>query len=124
MRSWLYLANYFTNSGKTLAFGLPAMSHLMQQERRETSRTGAKTSQPSILVVAPTRELAIQSNDTMEKLATPLGMSSVCIYGGVSKAAQIQQLRKSRACVLVGTPGRILDLADEGTCDLSRYVPA
>lgn len=88
-----------------------------------TSFKGKGKTQPhvSVLVIAPTRELAIQTHVTMEKLANALGFGSICLYGGVSKYDQIQQLSSSPSIrVVVGTPGRVLDLAREGNLDLSH----
>lgn len=78
-----------------------------------------------MLVVAPTRELAIQTHETLEKLGAPLGVASVAVYGGVDKAPQIKMLKNLNkggltTRIVVGTPGRILDLCNEGVCDLSR----
>ncbi|PWN93053.1 DEAD-domain-containing protein [Acaromyces ingoldii] len=115
-----------TGSGKTIAFGLPALQHVLGQDpSSSTSSKGKKgRGQPphvSVLVVAPTRELAIQTHDTIEKLAKALGFGSICLYGGVSKHDQSNALYASPAVrVVVGTPGRVLDLAREGTLDLSN----
>ena len=78
-----------------------------------------------MLVVAPTREPAIQTHETLEKLGAPLGIASVAIYGGVDKGPQIKMLKNMNGGglttrIVVGTPGRILDLMQEGACDLSE----
>ena len=87
----------------------------------------------SVLVLAPTRELAIQTHETLEKLGAPFGIASVAVYGGVDKGPQIKALKNMNkekgsagmvTRIVVGTPGRILDLANEGACDLSRCVCA
>ncbi len=80
-----------------------------------------------MLVMAPTRELAIQTHETLEQLGEPFGIASVAVYGGVDKGPQIKALKnmnqgKKVTRIVVGTPGRILDLANEGACDLSRCV--
>lgn len=103
-------------SGKTLAFGIPALSRLIA--------AGTPVSPGvSILVVAPTRELAIQTHDTLLELGRPFGIGSVAVFGGVPKEGQVKLLRKKVGGVVtkivVGTPGRILDLMQEGVCDLS-----
>lgn len=86
--------------------------------------------------MAPTRELALQTHETLEALGAPFGMVSVAVFGGVPKYAQIEALRnlsrekgtkKGKAKttrIIVGTPGRILDLINDGACDLSnvRYL--
>lgn len=108
-----------TGSGKTMAFGLPAMQHILAQDSQRQTKSSAPV---SVLVVAPTRELAIQTQTTMEKLALSIDCSSICLYGGVSKQDQIKQLRSMKRPVraVVGTPGRLLDLAREGSLDLSQ----
>ena len=106
------------NSGKTLAFGLPALARLVKAGPPPKKAKGTAV---SVLVVAPTRELALQTHETLEKLGTPLGIASVAVFGGVDKAPQVKAL-KGRAQIVVGTPGRILDLASDGVCDLSRCV--
>lgn len=114
------------SSGKTIAFGLPALQHVLDHpppasSNKQWKGKGKTTPHVSVLVIAPTRELAIQTHVTMEKLANALGFGSICLYGGVSKHDQIQQLSSSPAIrVVVGTPGRVLDLAREGTLDLSH----
>ncbi|TFK76632.1 DEAD-domain-containing protein [Pluteus cervinus] len=116
-----------TGSGKTLAFGIPALARLVSGQSSQTSGV-------SILVVAPTRELAIQTHETLSDLGKPFGIASVAIFGGVPKDGQIQMLQRAGVSqngrgkkskgeavtrIVVGTPGRILDLMQEGVCDLS-----
>ncbi|KAJ7151662.1 DEAD-domain-containing protein [Mycena filopes] len=116
-----------TGSGKTLAFGIPALARLITAP---PPSNGSSTI--SVLVVAPTRELAIQTHDTLNALGAPLGIASVAVFGGVPKEPQVRMLRnlnKSKpgpearvtTRVVVGTPGRILDLVQEGVCDLSQW---
>ena len=108
-----------THSGKTLAFGLPALARLVASPLPKDKKSKGKgTTSVSVLVVAPTRELALQTHETLEKLGEPLGIASVAVFGGVDKGAQIKALKGAR--IVVGTPGRILDLVNEGACDLSR----
>ena len=81
----------------------------------------------STLVVAPTRELAIQTHDTLSALGEPFRIASVAVFGGVDKAPQIKSLKNANkdgktTRIMVGTPGRILDLVNDGACDLSRYA--
>lgn len=80
-------------------------------------------------MVAPTRELAIQTHDTLSALGKPFGIASVAVFGGVPKGPQIEMLKnatnmKGRMMtrIIVGTPGRILDLMEEGVCDLGGHV--
>ncbi len=122
----------FDFSGKTMAFGLPALARILSLSIPAPSK-GAST--VSILVVAPTRELAIQTHDTLSELGEPFGIASVAVFGGVDKRGQIDALRniangkgkngnKVITRIVVGTPGRLLDLVNDGVCDLSnvRYL--
>lgn len=117
-------------SGKTMAFGLPGLARLITHSIPEPAK-GEST--VSILVVAPTRELAIQTHDTLSELGAPFGIASVAVFGGVDKRPQIDALRSinrnkgknaTTTRIVVGTPGRILDLVNDGVCDLSnvRYL--
>ena len=72
-----------------------------------------------MLVLAPTRELALQTFEVCESGGRPLGLRSVCCYGGVPKNPQRQALRDG-VHILVATPGRLLDLIKEGVCYLTR----
>lgn len=98
-----------TGTGKTAAFGLPLLT-----------RIDPKSRYPQALVLAPTRELALQTSGALENLAgkgTPLRF--VTVYGGASYVPQLQAL-KDGAQVVVGTPGRLIDLIDRGALDLSH----
>ncbi|PWN44589.1 P-loop containing nucleoside triphosphate hydrolase protein [Ceraceosorus guamensis] len=118
-----------TGSGKTFAFGLPALHKLVVKgiapadsasKKDKKAKKGSAVANVSVLVVAPTRELAIQTHEHMAKLARAVGLGSVCLYGGVNKQEQIKLLSGSPPIrVVVGTPGRVLDLAREGNLDLS-----
>lgn len=99
-----------TGSGKTLAFGLPCVRYVK-------STLHGKYGGIKALILSPTRELASQIYDQLEKLGTGNGVKVVCLYGGVPKDAQRQQLQK--ATVIVATPGRLNDFIQEGAVDLS-----
>lgn len=101
-----------TGSGKTLAFGIPCI--------RSVSATNSKKSQipARAVIVSPTRELAVQIHTQIEQLATPAALKSVCVYGGVPKDPQ--RLALSTAHIVVATPGRLNDLIEEGSADLSQ----
>lgn len=90
-----------TGSGKTLAFSLPALSTILAGEQQKKIK---------MVVVAPTRELALQTHNV---LAETVG--SVCIYGGMSKDDQRKELKTIRPVIVVGTPGRIVDFLEDGT---------
>ncbi|MDP0074987.1 DEAD/DEAH box helicase [Glaesserella parasuis] len=97
-----------TGSGKTAAFSLPILAQIDPEQRH-----------PQMLVMAPTRELAIQVADACEQFSKNMkGIRTVTIYGGQRYDIQIRAL-KNGAQVVVGTPGRILDHIRRGTLDLS-----
>jgi ATP-dependent RNA helicase DeaD len=97
-----------TGTGKTAAFAIPILERL---------KHGRKGSPPQALVLVPTRELAVQVRDEFEKLAHGRRISSVPIYGGKPLKGQISKLQ-SGADVVIGTPGRIIDLIGRGALDL------
>jgi len=92
-----------TGSGKTLAFLLPMFRHILDQRPLE------KGEGPISVILAPTRELAIQIHLEARKFAKPLGLRPVCVYGGASVAEQIAELKRG-AEIITGTPGRMIDL--------------
>jgi ATP-dependent RNA helicase DBP3 len=106
-----------TGSGKTLAFGLPGLARSATQR---DAATGDGRRFPCMLVLAPTRELARQSDAVLKPVAESQGYRSICVYGGVPKVDQLRALRKG-VLFIIATPGRLLDLMSEGNCDLS-YV--
>ncbi|WP_386695705.1 DEAD/DEAH box helicase [Lonepinella sp. MS14435] len=98
-----------TGSGKTAAFSLPLLAQIDVEQKH-----------PQMLVMAPTRELAIQVADACEQFAkNAKGMRSATLYGGQRYDIQLRALRQG-AQVVVGTPGRILDHIKRGTLDLSE----
>jgi len=98
-----------TGTGKTAAFGLPMLNRLVEGER---GRVRA-------LVVAPTRELAEQINDSLNAMGRFTRLKSVTVYGGVNINTQIKRLKEG-AEIVVACPGRLLDHISQGTVDLSR----
>jgi ATP-dependent RNA helicase DeaD len=96
-----------TGSGKTAAFALPALERI---------KDGAKG--PRVLVLAPTRELAMQVTDAVRTFAKNLPIRVACIYGGASYTPQLRDLR-SGAQFIVATPGRLMDHMERGSIDLS-----
>jgi len=89
-----------TGTGKTLAFLLPALDHLL--------RDSAKIKNPRVVVLEPTRELAIQVAGETQKLAARTSLRSVSIYGGAGMKKQIDKLRRG-VDIIVATPGRLMD---------------
>lgn len=102
-----------TGSGKTLAFGIPLAERLL--ESREAGRPVAY-GKPIALVLAPTRELALQVHAEMGKVCGD-GLRGVAIYGGASMRQQEVELRK-RVDFVVATPGRLVDFLDRGVVGL------
>jgi superfamily II DNA/RNA helicase len=109
-----------TGTGKTFAFGLPLLNLLLREENSTTDHlTRTKTSQaPRALIVAPTRELAVQVHHDLEQLGKAVGLRATAVYGGADMNTQISNLRTGTD-VVVGTPGRLLDLANQGVLELS-----
>jgi superfamily II DNA/RNA helicase len=103
-----------TGSGKTLAFGLPILARLSAGVPAGATRAGRPA---RALVLVPTRELAGQVTGVLGPLAEAVGLRVAAVYGGVSIAAQVRQLRRGLD-VIVATPGRLLDLLDRGDCRL------
>jgi ATP-dependent RNA helicase DeaD len=98
-----------TGTGKTAAFALPLLSRL-----------DLSASKPQVLVLAPTRELAIQVAEAFQRYANKIkGFHVLPIYGGQSYYPQLQALKRG-VHVVVGTPGRVIDHLDRGTLDLSE----
>jgi len=101
------------SSGKTLAFGLPGLFHIKNLWQKTPEK------QPILLVLAPTRELAIQSSEVLSSAGKSSKIDVLCIYGGSDKQPQRAALRIG-VHVIVATPGRLLDLVNEGECNLSN----
>ena len=97
-----------TGSGKTLAFGIPALARLLTSPGSEAGNS------PRALVLAPTRELALQTYDALSALDA---VKCVAVFGGIDKAQQARTISKG-AQIVVGTPGRILDLVHDGALAL------
>jgi ATP-dependent RNA helicase DDX5/DBP2 len=104
-----------TGSGKTLAFLLPAVVHINAQPYLQ------RGDGPIVLVLAPTRELAVQ----IQKEATKFGQNSriknTCVYGGVPKGPQIRDLRDGVE-IVIATPGRLIDMLEERITNLRRVT--
>ena len=109
------LAGAQTGTGKTAAFTLP-MLHKLSMSRSATNRFGVFGIRA--LVLTPTRELAAQVEESVRTYGKHLQLQSAVIFGGVGMAAQIKALKKG-VDILVATPGRLLDLQQQGFLDLS-----
>uniref|UniRef100_A0A0D9WXV3 RNA helicase n=1 Tax=Leersia perrieri TaxID=77586 RepID=A0A0D9WXV3_9ORYZ len=108
-----------TGSGKTIAFGVPALMHVRKKLGEKLGEKDAKKRVPRVLVLSPTRELAQQIADVLCEAGAPCGTKSVCLYGGTSKGPQIAAL-KSGVDIVIGTPGRMKDLIEMGICRLNK----
>jgi ATP-dependent RNA helicase RhlE len=96
-----------TGTGKTAAFALPLLQRLTSTDRRAAPRN------VRALILTPTRELCVQILDSFRTYGRHLRLSRVAIYGGVSQGPQVQALSRG-VDVLVATPGRLLDLMNQG----------
>lgn len=100
-----------TGTGKTAAFALPVLSKLAEADQKYKS--------PQVLVLAPTRELALQVAEAFGSYAEHVPSASVVpVYGGSSYGPQLAGLRRG-AAIVVGTPGRVIDHLERGSLDLS-----
>ncbi|KAI5210005.1 DEAD-domain-containing protein [Aureobasidium subglaciale] len=105
-----------TGSGKTMGFGVPCVRYISSLSAKEQKK-GIKA-----CIVSPTRELAVQIQEQLVKLAEPAGLKAVCVYGGVNKDQQRATL--TGAHIVVATPGRLNDFVSEGSIDLSNVTYA
>jgi len=103
-----------TGTGKTAAYALPILQRLIIKNNNMTN----KRRKISVLVVAPTRELAIQIKDSFNIYGKYTGLRSTVVYGGVGQNSQVKQLKQG-VDILVATPGRLLDLMRQGHINLS-----
>lgn len=108
-----------TGTGKTAAFALPILQRIMEDDQDRGQARKGRSHKPWIraLVLAPTRELAAQIHENFEKYAGKTELRSLVVFGGVGKRPQIKALERG-VDVLVATPGRLLDLHQEGYIDL------
>ncbi len=96
-----------TGTGKTAAFVLPLLQHIATRARPDGSK------RPRALILAPTRELAAQIADSMSTYGRHIRFTQTTIYGGVGQHPQVQSLRRG-VDIIVATPGRLLDLINQG----------
>jgi len=96
-----------TGTGKTAAFALPILSHLAERRKRPERHTAR------VLVLVPTRELASQVSKSFSTYGQNMRLSQALVFGGVSQKPQVRNLSKG-VDLLIATPGRLLDLLDQG----------
>ncbi|WP_353641563.1 DEAD/DEAH box helicase [Mesorhizobium sp. WSM2239] len=101
-----------TGSGKTAAFSLPILTKIVALGTKRLPKTARA------LILAPTRELAVQIEDTIRVLAKGLHVSTALVLGGVSRYSQVKKMAPG-VDVLIATPGRLTDLVREGEVNLS-----
>ena len=101
------LAN--TGTGKTAAFLIPIVNKILLNKREKA------------IILTPTRELALQIDEEFKKLTKGFGMNSVVCVGGINITPQIRQLKHLRTNVVVGTPGRVMDLMKRNVLRLNDY---
>jgi ATP-dependent RNA helicase RhlE len=102
-----------TGTGKTAAFALPILNRLGKRNCKATPN------RPFVLVLAPTRELAIQIEESFATYGRHLRLRQALVYGGVSQGKQVRALNRG-AHILVATPGRLLDLMNQGHIELDQ----
>ena len=99
-----------TGTGKTGAFLIPLVHNLLR-----------KDSSGHVLVISPTRELALQTDSEFRSIAHGLKLFSTCLIGGTSVRRDIENLRKP-GHIIIGTPGRLTDMVRQGALDLRRFT--
>ncbi|KAL0266081.1 UNVERIFIED_CONTAM: hypothetical protein PYX00_011797 [Menopon gallinae] len=107
-----------TGSGKTISFALPALIHAKKQREQ---RRNDEPIVPIVLVLAPTRELCLQIQGEIDTYSRFFGLATAAVYGGVSSQPQKQALVNG-VDVLVATPGRLIDLYEQGFALLKRVT--
>ena len=103
-----------TGTGKTAAFSIPILQNLYKNKTDDSRRRPVKA-----LILTPTRELAAQIAESVKDYGKGLGLKHVVIFGGVSQGPQVQRLRDG-VDVLIATPGRLLDLMNQGHIRLDK----
>src|SRR4051794_32055372 len=107
-----------TGTGKTLGFGVPMLNRTVARGD-DGWDTFPHAGKPQALAVAPTRELAVQVASDLERAGKRRGIRVLTVYGGRAYEPQIEALRNGVE-IVVGTPGRLIDLAKQGHLDLSH----
>ena len=102
-----------TGTGKTAAFALPLLNHIA----KATPGNGPR--KPRVLILVPTRELAVQVNDSLRTYGRHVRFTSATIFGGAGMGPQVENLRRG-VDVLVATPGRLIDHMERGTVKLDE----
>ncbi|MCY7400849.1 MAG: DEAD/DEAH box helicase [Nocardioides sp.] len=106
-----------TGTGKTLAFGIPVLQRSVTKD--DPAYADLPQGKPQALIVAPTRELALQVSTDLALASKDLGLRVLTVYGGVGYEPQLEALQTG-VDIVVGTPGRLIDLANRRALDLSH----
>ena len=106
-----------TGTGKTLAFGIPVLQRSVAPE--DPAYADMPQGKPQALIVAPTRELALQVSNDLHLASKDMGLRVLTVYGGVGYDTQLDTLKEG-VDIVVGTPGRLIDLANRRALDLSH----
>ncbi len=106
-----------TGTGKTLAFGIPVLQRSVT--RHDPAYADLPQGKPQALIVAPTRELALQVSNDLHLASKDLGLRVLTVYGGVGYDTQLDTLA-SGVDIVVGTPGRLIDLCNRKALDISH----
>lgn len=106
-----------TGTGKTLAFGIPVLQRSISPKDPDYSQI--PEGKPQALIVAPTRELALQVSGDLEMASKDRGLRVLTVYGGVGYDGQLDAL-KAGVDIVVGTPGRLIDLINRKALDISH----
>ena len=101
-----------TGTGKTAAFAVPILQHLYNDQHNNRGRRKIKS-----LIVTPTRELAIQIDESFTSYGKYTGLKNTVVFGGVNQGPQTNQLNRG-IDILIATPGRLIDLMDQGYISL------
>ena len=105
----------FLGSGKTLGYTLPAIIHILAQPHLR------RGDGPICLILAPTRELAVQIQQECSKFGSSARIRNSCLYGGAPKGPQIRDLERGSE-IVIATPGRLIDLLEMGKTNLRRVT--
>jgi ATP-dependent RNA helicase RhlE len=102
-----------TGTGKTAAFAIPIIQHIYNSPKAAGKKRPIKA-----LILTPTRELALQIDECIEEYSTYTGVTHCVIFGGVKQNTQVSAL-KNGVDILTATPGRLLDLMNQGFVNLN-----
>ena len=112
------IASAQTGSGKTIAFVLPALEHIFGQPKLEPGVPGAD--EPVALILAPTRELAMQIHEEAKRFSGFYGYRTACVYGGAQNRMEQTRQLVAKPQLVIATPGRLIDFVESKLINLAR----